>query len=191
MTRVFIGGPRTLESLDSEVKHRLDTHMDKGHQVLIGDADGADKAVQAYLEFKRYREVQVYFGGNEPRNNLGKWVVRQVDSDGAKRSLEREAARDRVMAHEAEAGFMVWDGKSPEIAMNTWRMIVLRKTTVVYDTRTQSLFNVRAAKDWRQMTQGMGITRTQRLQRFLEIESAYGDRVWEGVQNKGRNVVLN
>jgi hypothetical protein len=191
MTKVFIGGPRTLESLHPGVKQRLDTYMDKGRQVLIGDADGADKAVQAYLKVKRHRDVQVYFVGNEPRNNLGKWVVRQVDPDGAKRGLERDAARDRVMAHEAEAGFMVWDGKDVDTIMNVWRLVVLRKTTVIFDSRTQSLFNVRTAKDWRQMTRGIGITRTQRLQRFLEIESAYGDRVWQGMRSEGRKVVLN
>jgi hypothetical protein len=95
------------------------------------------------------------------------------------------------MAHEAETGFMVWDGKDVDTIMNVWRLVVLRKTTVIFDSRTQSLFNVRTAKDWRQMTRGIGITRTQRLQRFLEIESAYGDRVWQGMRSEGRKVVLN
>ena len=35
-------------SLPAEVGTRLDTMIEKGFQILVGDANGADKAVQRY-----------------------------------------------------------------------------------------------------------------------------------------------
>lgn len=49
MTKVFIAGSRQIARLPAEVKNRIDTMVDKGFQILVGDANGADKAVQRYL----------------------------------------------------------------------------------------------------------------------------------------------
>lgn len=48
MTKVFIAGSRQLSRLNAEVKRRIDTMIEKGFTVLVGDANGADKAVQRY-----------------------------------------------------------------------------------------------------------------------------------------------
>jgi len=49
MTKVFIAGSRQLSRLNADVKRRIDTMIDKGFTILVGDANGADKAVQRYL----------------------------------------------------------------------------------------------------------------------------------------------
>ena len=49
MTKVFIAGSRQIARLPAEVKNRIDTMVDKGFQILVGDANGADKAVQAIV----------------------------------------------------------------------------------------------------------------------------------------------
>lgn len=54
MTRIFIAGSRQITRLPAEVKARIDTMIDKGFEILVGDANGADRAVQSYLAEKGY-----------------------------------------------------------------------------------------------------------------------------------------
>ena len=50
MTKVFFGGSRNIVRLNAEVKGRVDKVISSGFAVLIGDANGADKTLQKYLE---------------------------------------------------------------------------------------------------------------------------------------------
>jgi hypothetical protein len=45
----FIGGSRKISRLDAEARRRLDRMIEQQLPVVIGDASGADKAVQRYL----------------------------------------------------------------------------------------------------------------------------------------------
>jgi hypothetical protein len=49
VTGVFIGGSRHITRLEAVGRRRLDRIVEKGLPVVIGDANGADKAVQRYL----------------------------------------------------------------------------------------------------------------------------------------------
>ena len=42
------------------MKNRLDTMIEKGFQILVGDANSADKAIQRYLADKSYPNVLVH-----------------------------------------------------------------------------------------------------------------------------------
>ena len=46
MMKIFIGGSRRISKLDPEVRRRLDAILAKNFPIVIGDANGADKAVQ-------------------------------------------------------------------------------------------------------------------------------------------------
>jgi len=46
MTRVFIGGSRRLTRLNADVQRRIDKIIEQGFPILVGDANGADKAVR-------------------------------------------------------------------------------------------------------------------------------------------------
>ena len=48
-TRVFIAGSMNIKHLDSKVKTRIDNILEQDFEVIVGDADGADRSVQAYL----------------------------------------------------------------------------------------------------------------------------------------------
>lgn len=56
--------------MPAEVKNRIDTMLEKGFQILGGDAKGADNAVQRYLANKAYGNVLVHCMENHCRNNL-------------------------------------------------------------------------------------------------------------------------
>ena len=46
MTSVFIGGSRAVSRLNDTIREQLDNLIARGRQILIGDANGADRAVQ-------------------------------------------------------------------------------------------------------------------------------------------------
>ena len=75
---VFVAGSRQISRLPAEVKSRLDTIIEKGFQILVGDANGADKAVQRYLAYKSYPNVLVHCMKDHCRNNVGNWPTREV-----------------------------------------------------------------------------------------------------------------
>jgi hypothetical protein len=81
MTNVFIGGSRKISRLDADVRQELDRIVEKSLKVLVGDANGADKAVQSYLKSKNYDLVEVFCAGRTCRNNVGRWPVRTVFAD--------------------------------------------------------------------------------------------------------------
>lgn len=74
MTRVFVAGSRSVSRLNDQIRERLDNIMRQDFTVLIGDANGADKAVQVYLAKCNYRNVFVY-AMELCRNNVGEWPV--------------------------------------------------------------------------------------------------------------------
>jgi len=112
MTKVFIAGSRQIARLPAEVRSRIDTMVEKGFQILVGDANGADKAVQRYLADKAYPNVLVHCMENHCRNNIGAWSTFQVAAPKGARGFDYDSLKDRAMSDAAEYGLMLWDGKS-------------------------------------------------------------------------------
>jgi hypothetical protein len=109
--RVFIGGSRKVVRLAPEVRARLDRIIAKNLPVLVGDANGADKAVQRYLSDRGYPQVEVFCSDPTPRNNVGAWPVHPVRPDHRRKDFDYYATKDRAMAAEATVGLMLWDGE--------------------------------------------------------------------------------
>ena len=49
MKKIVIGGSRTIKYLPQSIKVLIDTLAENNIIILVGDANGADKAVQKYL----------------------------------------------------------------------------------------------------------------------------------------------
>jgi hypothetical protein len=147
MTKVFIGGSRAVSRLSAEVQARLDTIMEKGFSVLVGDANGADKAAQMYLNGKGYPHVEVFCTEGACRNNVGGWAVHGVAAQARERNAEFYSAKDRVMAEEADFGLMLWDGKSVGTLMNVFRLLELQKKAVVYIVPQQQFLDFKSAAE--------------------------------------------
>src|SRR5437660_9634540 len=81
MTTVFLSGSRTITRLNDSIRNRLKNIVDQGLNVVVGDANGADKAVQTYLAATHYQKVIVFCAGRVCRNNIGNWPVRNIDAD--------------------------------------------------------------------------------------------------------------
>lgn len=149
MNTIFIGGSRHISRLPSEVKKRIENVVSSGHRVIVGDANGADKAVQKYLLDSQYEKVTVFCSGATPRNNLGSWGVRCVDAPRNAKGVHFYTVKDREMAREADFGLMIWDGKSPGTILNVLRLVQSGKISVLYNAHTGSVINIKSADQWR------------------------------------------
>ena len=149
--KVFIGGSRRVSRLDEQVKGRLDEIIRKHLPVIIGDAKGADRAVQDYFRQRAYEQVEVFCTEGRCRNNAGNWKIRPVPAPaGRKRDFEYYAAKDHVMADQSSIGFMLWDGKSRGTLANVLRLIEQGKKVVVYLASSKQFTTLRNMSDWDQ-----------------------------------------
>lgn len=133
---VFIGGSRAVSRLNAAIRARLDDLIQRRCAILIGDANGADKAVQQYLAAGRYPDVAVYCM-EDCRNNIGNWPVRKVAPPGGRKDFRYYSAKDAVMARDAGCGLMLWDGKSKGTLQNLLNLLAAGKRTLVYFAPSQ------------------------------------------------------
>ena len=144
---VFVAGSRQISRLPAEVKSRIDTMVEKGFTILVGDANGADKAVQRYLGNKTYPNVLVHCMEGHCRNNIGHWPTRQIHAPRGVRGFAYYLLKDLAMADAAEYGLMLWDGKSKGTIHNVVSLSRRNKLVVVYVAPTKSFQTVRALED--------------------------------------------
>ena len=78
---IFIGGSIGISKLNATIRKRLDELIQRGDAILIGDAKGADKAVQSYLAKQRDPNVTV-FCMEECPDNIGESPTRHVEPQG-------------------------------------------------------------------------------------------------------------
>ena len=148
MTAVFVGGSRRITRLPVEAKTRIDNVVDKGLAIVVGDANGADKAVQKHLAEAKYDNVTVYCSGGTSRNNVGQWETRNVSAGENERNFQFYAAKDREMARHAEYGLMIWDGKSPGTVLNILRLVRASKKAVLVSVAEKSETEFKRKEDW-------------------------------------------
>ena len=141
---VFFGGARAVSKLNDALRARIDDFMRRGDTILIGDANGADKAVQQYLAESGYRKV-IVFCMTDCRNNIGAWPTRNVKSPNGRKDFSYYAAKDLVMAQEAKCGVMLWDAKSKGTLQNMLNLVGTGKRTLVYFAPTKD-FHVLATE---------------------------------------------
>ena len=78
----------------------------------MGDANGADKAVQQHLKDRGYSNGRVFAMAGRFRNNLGEWPSEEVTAPQGLRGAAFYAVKDQLMTDRAAVGLMLWDGKS-------------------------------------------------------------------------------
>lgn len=171
MTKVFIAGSRRLSRLDSTVKRRLDSIIGKGFTILVGDANGADKAVQRYLAEKRFRNVIVHCMVGNCRNNVAGWPTHEVSASPGARGFSYYSTKDLAMVNEAEYGLMLWDCESKGTLNNAINLVHQKKPVVVYLAPEKRFQNLRTLGDLAQLLASCEPARAQQLGRELGIET--------------------
>ena len=147
MTVVFIGGSRRVTRLADEVVRRLEKIVERRLPVVVGDANGADRAVQAFFAARGYELVTVFCTGGVCRNNVGGWPLRAAPAPAGRRGFEFYAAKDVALADEATVGLMLWDGTSRGTLANVERLVARRKPVLVYSATRREFVAVRGPND--------------------------------------------
>ncbi|TIO17531.1 MAG: putative addiction module antidote protein [Mesorhizobium sp.] len=145
---VFIGGSRDVSRLSAQVKDRLNNVIKSGHRVIVGDANGVDKAVQKHLGEARYDLVTVFCSGDSPRNNIGQWHTHKVTPPRGAKGFQFYAAKDREMAREADFGLMIWDSKSAGTVLNVLRLVRAGKIAVLINVPEKTTINIKSTTQW-------------------------------------------
>jgi hypothetical protein len=170
MTKVFIAGSRRLWRLNDDVKRRIDTMIEKGFTILVGDANGADKAVQRHLAEKGYRDVIVHCMAANCRNNVGGWSTCEIAAPKGARGFAYYATKDQAMVDDAAYGLMLWDGESKGTLNSVINMVRQGKPVVVYLAPKRTFQNLRSSADVADLLTNCDRTSVQRLERELGIE---------------------
>ena len=133
---VFIGGSISIRSLDDNVKERILNIVRKNYRIVVGDAMGADAAVQAFLKEIGYQNVLVFYSG-DIRNNIGNWDTKKVLTEGYV-GVPWHSIKDIEMTMRSDYGFMIWDGKSKGTNNNIIRLMKQNKLCLVYFNEDKS-----------------------------------------------------
>lgn len=115
--------------------------------IVVGDAAGADQAMQSYLAEQAYPNVTVFCAGERCRHNMGNWQVRSIDPGDAPTKRYFYVQKDRAMAAVAEFGFVLWDGKSAGSIGNVFELLNHEKKAVLYHAAERRFHTVSARED--------------------------------------------
>ena len=151
MITVFIGGSRKISNLNQEIISRIKNILDQDGTILVGDANGADKTVQKYLMETGYRNVIVFCAGEECRNNVGNWQVRNISSNSTKKDFNFFALKDKAMSNEADYGFMLWDGKSKGTINNAVNLLRDNKKVLIFHSKNKTIILLSSMEDLRKL----------------------------------------
>lgn len=169
MTKVFIGGSREVSKLDNDLKSRIDNIIKNGFMVLIGDANGADKAVQKYLYEKDYRNVIVFCMEGRCRNNIGSWKTKCIDITENKRGFDYYSTKDIEMAKETDYGFMIWDAKSKGTLNNAINLLKLNKKILLYFNPDRNFYGINNFNDLKRLLSKCNRTDLEIFEKKLHI----------------------
>ena len=147
MKNVFLSGSRRISRLPAEVEPRLDEMIRRELTILVGDANGADKAIQTYFAEQRCPNVLVFCTAGDCRNNIGNWPVRAIDAPHRARDFAFFTAKDAAMAEEADVGLALWDGQSTGTLVNVARLVARSKPAVVYVAPTKTFYTLKTPDD--------------------------------------------
>ncbi len=171
MHSVFVAGSRALSKLNAQVKERLDNIVKENFAVLVGDANGADKAVQRYLAECGYQNVVVYCM-EVCRNNVGNWPTHAHTAEsGLRRDRQYYGIKDLAMVKDASCGFMIWDGTSKGTLTNVINLVRADKKVLLYSAPKKQFFTLRTTGDLNRAVNASGIKDVAAFLASLETKS--------------------
>ncbi|MFW6159504.1 MAG: hypothetical protein ACOC8E_09115 [Planctomycetota bacterium] len=175
MTNVFFSGSRRLTRLSEAVREHADRLIEEGETILVGDANGADKAMQEYLARKGYDRVLVFCTGGRCRNNVGRWKTVHVEPGAeARKGFRYYARKDRRMSEEAEQGLVMWDGESKGTLNNLLNLLEQGKTALVHVAGSPGLRRVSSRGDLAALIAADGGRTLDRLEAELRAKAGAG-----------------
>lgn len=174
--RVFLGGSRRVSRLNASIREKLDELVQRHLQVIIGDANGADRAMQQQLADWGYADVEVFYVGRAPRNNVGAWPMRRVSTASNLKGFEFYAAKDREMSREAECGLMLWDGQSRGTLANVENLLRVGKPVALYIGPARRFVALKSSEDLDALRNGTSSSSVSTRENSTQTEFGLGDQ---------------
>lgn len=147
MTTIFIAGSITIKNLHPLVLERIKKMVDSQYRIVVGDANGADSSIQQALLELGCTNATVFCSGDQPRNNIGRWPTKVVDTGFRDGSRAFHTAKDIKMAEEADCGLMVWDAQSTGTLSNVIELLKRKKNSVVFINKNKEFLIVKSAEN--------------------------------------------
>ena len=130
--KVFVGGGKTIGRLPDKVASMLDSFMERGEHIIVGDAHGCDLAFQTYLHSKGYPHVTVYCSGEKCRFNVGGWTE-NIDVPEGEEGYEFYKVKDHAMINACDSAMLVWNRKSFATRMYIYHLKELGKPVFAFN----------------------------------------------------------
>ncbi|AWF81404.1 hypothetical protein BTJ40_11565 [Microbulbifer sp. A4B17] len=172
MTKVFISGSITIKKIDLAAQERINRIVESGFLIILGDASGADRAVQNYIEHVNYRNVVVYCSGKKARNNCGSWDIHCISTSHRAGSREFYQAKDREMANDCDYGFMIWDGSSTGTLSNVIELTKRGKYSLVYANNTNEFIKIKCVEDVEKLKSLMSQSGIDKANKKIKFEDS-------------------
>jgi len=147
MSTVFVGGSRRISRVNALLVNRLENIVTNKLDIIIGDANGFDRAAQTFFHGLGYRSVTVYCTNGKCRNNVGHWPIYIVNFQGRGRGREFYTAKDDAMIQDADYGLFAWDGKSKGTIRNVEIMAKEGKPSAIYVSSARMFTAIRSVND--------------------------------------------
>ena len=153
MTTVFIAGPIKIKHLDRKFKERIDKIIVSGIDLVVGDADGADTAIQTTLfeqggsnttvnEVKKRQRAAMGQSGETIWADVDNGPIHSVTPDLAPGSRAYFTAKDVAMAEAADYGLMMWDATSTGTLSNVIELLGRKKKSAVFVNKSKEFMTV-------------------------------------------------
>lgn len=110
--KVFVGGGKTIGHLPNKVVSTLDSFMERGEHIIVGDAHGCDLAFQIYLHSKEYPNVTVYCSGEKCRFNMGAWEEKHISVPEGIEGYEFYREKDLAKMGDCDCALLVYERRS-------------------------------------------------------------------------------
>ena len=146
-TTIFIGGSRSISEIPTAIQARFQRIVERGHEVVVGDAPGVDVLTQRCFVESGYQRVTVCHSGQRCRNNLGRWPTCSIEAGSRPGTAAFYTVKDEAMTEAASYGLMLWDGVSRGTLANTMRLLGQGKPLLLYFQPNQAAITMRSIAD--------------------------------------------
>lgn len=129
---VFISGSGSVNELDENVIQRLEKMCGNNLTILLGNKDGVERCFREYLFSVNYKDVEIFSIAGDNKECIGNWNVNEVIPPDKPIGFGYYAERDMKMIEKCDYGFMIWDGRSKDVLLNSVCLAEKKKTNVIY-----------------------------------------------------------
>ena len=171
MSTIFISGSLSIKRLHELFIDRIQSIIESGFSVVVGDADGADTSIQKELFRLNASDVTVYCSGAEPRNNIGSWAIETVHSTQRPGSRSFFTAKDIEMAKTADYGLMIWDTKSTGTLSNVIELLNNGHSSRVFINKDRSFITVSDAQSLKQLVKAMSDSARSKAEEKISLST--------------------